>query len=183
MGLSVGRMLVLGLCCLAFGGVAAIRVPLAVQEFSGIARVAEPIRSGVPIPKSEQLLSTANLRLLAPGGAIGFADTLLGVRSQATLQVVNATPGSLTVGDVTLGATSDFQVAAGAVPMVLAAGEAREILITFAPTRSGSLAATLKIALPGLPRDTGHALIQRAHETCPYSKMSRGNIDVSLELL
>lgn len=45
------------------------------------------------------------------------------------------------------------------------------------------LAATLKVALPGLPRDTGHALIQRAHETCPYSKMTRGNIDVTLELV
>ena len=45
------------------------------------------------------------------------------------------------------------------------------------------LAATLRISLPGLPRDTGHALIQRAHETCPYSKMSRGNIEVGLELL
>jgi len=45
------------------------------------------------------------------------------------------------------------------------------------------LSARLRVSLPGLPRDTAYELIKRAHETCPYSKMSRGNINVGLELV
>lgn len=45
------------------------------------------------------------------------------------------------------------------------------------------LSARLRVSLPGLPRDTAYELMKRAHETCPYSKMSRGNINVGLELV
>ena len=45
-----------------------------------------------------------------------------------------------------------------------------------------SLSARLRVSLPGLPRDTAYELVKRAHATCPYSKMTRGNIDVGLEL-
>ena len=45
------------------------------------------------------------------------------------------------------------------------------------------LSAQLRVSLPGLPRDTAYELIKRAHHTCPYSKMTRGNINVGLELL
>lgn len=44
------------------------------------------------------------------------------------------------------------------------------------------LQARLRISLPGLPREQGQALIEAAHQLCPYSRMSRGNIDVSITL-
>ena len=44
------------------------------------------------------------------------------------------------------------------------------------------LQARLRISLPGLPREQGQALIEAAHQLCPYSRMSRGNIDVTLAL-
>ncbi|MFZ6779880.1 organic hydroperoxide resistance protein [Undibacterium sp. Ji83W] len=44
------------------------------------------------------------------------------------------------------------------------------------------LQARLKVSLPGLPNDVGQELIAAAHQICPYSKMSRGNIDVSVTL-
>jgi len=44
------------------------------------------------------------------------------------------------------------------------------------------LQARLSVSLPGLPRDVAQRLIESAHQICPYSKMSRGNIDVSLSL-
>ncbi|MFE1247338.1 organic hydroperoxide resistance protein [Streptomyces sp. NPDC058741] len=34
--------------------------------------------------------------------------------------------------------------------------------------------------LPGLDRDTARSLIETAHEGCPYSKATRGNITVTL---
>jgi Ohr subfamily peroxiredoxin len=46
-----------------------------------------------------------------------------------------------------------------------------------------ALQARLNISLPGLPRDVAQKLIEAAHQTCPYSKLSRGNINVALNLV
>lgn len=44
------------------------------------------------------------------------------------------------------------------------------------------LAARLTVSLPGIEPDLACALIEEAHQTCPYSKATRGNIDVELAL-
>jgi Ohr subfamily peroxiredoxin len=44
------------------------------------------------------------------------------------------------------------------------------------------LQARLTVSLPGVPRDVAAGLVEAAHQRCPYSKMSRGNIDVSIAL-
>jgi len=44
------------------------------------------------------------------------------------------------------------------------------------------LAARLNVRLPGLDRPTAQSLLETAHQICPYSKATRGNIDVALEL-
>ena len=44
------------------------------------------------------------------------------------------------------------------------------------------LRARLTVELPGLPRDTAQALADAAHQLCPYSKATRGNIDVSIRV-
>ena len=46
-----------------------------------------------------------------------------------------------------------------------------------------SLSARLGVNIPGLPRDVAQALIDDAHKICPYSKATRGNIDVSIMVL
>lgn len=45
------------------------------------------------------------------------------------------------------------------------------------------LSARLNISLPGIDRDIAQALIGEAHETCFYSKATRGNIDVAIKLV
>lgn len=40
----------------------------------------------------------------------------------------------------------------------------------------------LSISLPGMAREEAQALIDAAHQVCPYSNATRGNIDVVLEL-
>jgi len=45
------------------------------------------------------------------------------------------------------------------------------------------LQARLNISLPGLERDLAETIVKAAHETCPYSKATRGNIDVTLTLV
>lgn len=45
------------------------------------------------------------------------------------------------------------------------------------------LRARLNVSLPGVDRDVALRLIDSAHQTCPYSKAVRGNIDVVLNLV
>ena len=45
------------------------------------------------------------------------------------------------------------------------------------------LRARLNISLPGLKRDAAQALADAAHEACPYSKATRGNIDVVITVV
>lgn len=45
------------------------------------------------------------------------------------------------------------------------------------------LAARLNVSLPGVPRETAQALIDSAHEICPYSRAIRGNVDVTTTLV
>jgi Ohr subfamily peroxiredoxin len=45
------------------------------------------------------------------------------------------------------------------------------------------LQARLNVVLPGLDRDIARELIDAAHQTCPYSKATRGNIEVTITLV
>lgn len=45
------------------------------------------------------------------------------------------------------------------------------------------LQARLNVSLPGLEREVALALTDAAHQTCPYSKATRGNIDVVINLV
>jgi len=44
------------------------------------------------------------------------------------------------------------------------------------------LQAHLNVSVPGLERDVAQALVDAAHQICPYSKATRGNIEVSVTL-
>ena len=45
------------------------------------------------------------------------------------------------------------------------------------------LAARLNVSVPGLDREVAQALVHAAHEICPYSKATRGNIAVETNLV
>lgn len=45
------------------------------------------------------------------------------------------------------------------------------------------LRARLNVSIPGIDRDVAIELIHAAHEICPYSKATRGNIDVETNLV
>lgn len=44
------------------------------------------------------------------------------------------------------------------------------------------LAVELVVALPGVERETAEKLVDAAHQVCPYSNATRGNIDVVLRV-
>ena len=45
------------------------------------------------------------------------------------------------------------------------------------------LAARLNVNLPGLDREIARSLVETAHQVCPYSRATRGNIDVTINLV
>ena len=45
------------------------------------------------------------------------------------------------------------------------------------------LDVALKVELPGLERAEAEALVAKAHEVCPYSNATRGNVDVKLSVV
>ena len=45
------------------------------------------------------------------------------------------------------------------------------------------LQARLNVSLPGLEHEVAKALTDAAHQTCPYSKAIRGNVDVVIRVI
>jgi len=45
------------------------------------------------------------------------------------------------------------------------------------------LQARLNVSMPGVDRQVAQSILDSAHQTCPYSKATRGNIDVAINLI
>jgi Ohr subfamily peroxiredoxin len=45
------------------------------------------------------------------------------------------------------------------------------------------LQARLNVSLPGLDHETAQALAEAAHQTCPYSRATRGNVNVQISII
>jgi lipoyl-dependent peroxiredoxin len=74
--------------------------------------------------------------------------------------------------------------AAGAKGLSLPADAAVDAEVDLCNTDGAfTLQARLNVSLPGMAPETARALLETAHQTCPYSKMSRGNIAVEINLV
>ena len=138
-----------------------------------------------------QVLYTANAT--ATGGRDGRA-----VSSDAQLDVKLTTPKEL--GGAGGAGTNPEQLFAagysacfiGAMKFVAAAAKKAlppdvsvNGLVGIGPNGKGGfgITVTLNISLPGMERADAEALIHQAHEVCPYSNATRGNVDVTLNLI
>ena len=75
-------------------------------------------------------------------------------------------------------------LAAGALKVQLPAQTAVDAEVDLMNNETGYfLQARLHVSLPGLERATAQAIVDAAHQTCPYSKLSRGNMDVEIKLV
>jgi Ohr subfamily peroxiredoxin len=56
--------------------------------------------------------------------------------------------------------------------------------VDLGPTSNGfGLAVRLNVSLPGMDRAAAQAVVDAAHQICPYSNATRGNIDVAIKLV
>jgi Ohr subfamily peroxiredoxin len=75
-------------------------------------------------------------------------------------------------------------LAAGQMKVKLPADLSVDAEVDLGTNDSGYLLqARLNVSLPGLERAIAQALVDAAHQTCPYSKLTRGNINVELNLI
>jgi Ohr subfamily peroxiredoxin len=58
-----------------------------------------------------------------------------------------------------------------------------EVDLHLAGSDNYSLSARLNVGLPGVERDMAEQLVKDAEQLCPYSKATRGNIDVAIKLV
>ncbi|MBR7793305.1 organic hydroperoxide resistance protein [Undibacterium sp. FT147W] len=57
--------------------------------------------------------------------------------------------------------------------------------VSIGPNGKGGfgIQVALNISLPGMDRQVAEELVNKAHEVCPYSNATRGNIEVTLTIL
>jgi Ohr subfamily peroxiredoxin len=77
-----------------------------------------------------------------------------------------------------------MKLVAGQMKVVFPAELAIDAEVDLGPTGDAyGLAARLKVSLPGVDREVARRLVEAAHRACPYSRATRGNIDVAINLV
>lgn len=95
-----------------------------------------------------------------PGGAGTNPEQLFAVGYAACFE-----------GAITAAAGEEFDVSGVSIASAVEIGKTSDGL---------GLRVTLDVTLPGLDTDVAGKLVGKAHTICPYSKATRGNIDVTL---
>jgi Ohr subfamily peroxiredoxin len=76
---------------------------------------------------------------------------------------------------------SALKFVAGKSKVALPAASRIDAAVGIGPIATGfALQARLEISIPGLPREQVQQLVEQAHQVCPYSNATRGNIEVTL---
>lgn len=143
-------------------------------------------RKGKTMTTLDKVLYTAKTRT-SSGGRNGTA-----VSSDGRLDIALSSPGTAGKGTnpeqlFAAGWSACFigamGKAAGDLAIVLPSDLTVDAEVDLGTNAGGyGLQARLTVNLPGIERERAQQLVDMAHQTCPYSKMSRGNIDVTLIL-
>ena len=138
--------------------------------------------------KLEKILYTAHTH--TTGGRDGA-----GKSSDGALDVTLSPPGSGKPGTnpeqlFGVGYSACFmgamQIVGAAQKIRLPADTAVDASVSLGRTENDTvygLAVTLSVSLPGLDRAQAQRLVDGAHQACPYSHATRGNIDVTIRLV
>ena len=140
------------------------------------------------VRKLEKVLYTAQTR--TTGGRDGA-----GRSSDGALDVTLSPPGSGKPGTnpeqlFGVGYSACFmgamQIVGAAQKIRLPADTAVDASVSLGRTENDTaygLAVALSVSLPGLDRAQAQRLVDGAHQACPYSHATRGNIDVTIRLV
>lgn len=139
----------------------------------------------VPQLKKVQYTAKAHTTGGRDGGASRTDDGRLDIKL-----TFPGTPGTGTNPEQLLAAgwsacfLTNIKIAAGKMKAKVALDSAVDAEVDLCSTDDGFvLQARLNVSLPGLDLDVAQSLIDIAHRNCPYSKATRNNIDVQIELV
>jgi osmotically inducible protein OsmC len=77
-----------------------------------------------------------------------------------------------------------MKVVAGKMKVALPAETSIAADVSIGPIPAGfGIQVALNISIPGLERATAEQLVEAAHQVCPYSNATRGNVDVALNIV
>lgn len=77
-----------------------------------------------------------------------------------------------------------MKAVAGKMKVTLPADLAIDAEVDLGPIPNAyGIAARLNVSLPGMDRAQAQAVLDAAHQVCPYSNATRGNIDVTITLV
>lgn len=77
-----------------------------------------------------------------------------------------------------------IKAVAGKMKLTVPADVAIDAEVDLGPIPTGyGIAARLNVSLPGMDRAAAQQLVDAAHQVCPYSNATRGNIDVQIRLV
>lgn len=134
----------------------------------------------------EKIVYTA--RATVTGGRKGHARSEDGILDLAlTAPKETGGPGTGTNPEqlFAVGFGACFQGALGVVSKkagVDASGSTLDIAIGFGPEGdSFGITADISVSIPGVDDAKAQELVEAAHEVCPYSKATRGNINVTVK--
>jgi Ohr subfamily peroxiredoxin len=136
--------------------------------------------------KVEKVLYTAKAHTTGGrDGASRTSDGRLDVKLSSPGGVGNGTnPEQLFAAGWSACFMSAIGLAASQRKVALPADRAIDAEVDLGTNAGGYLLrARLNVSLPGLDREVARALVDAAHQLCPYSKATRGNIDVTLNLV
>ncbi len=92
-------------------------------------------------------------------------------------------PGQLFAAGWSACFLSAIKLVAGKKRVTLSDGLAVNAEVDLGTTNGAyGLAARLLVSLPGIDSETAQGLVEAAHQVCPYSNATRGNIDVTIGL-
>ncbi len=79
---------------------------------------------------------------------------------------------------------SALKLVSGALKTPIPADSRIDAAVGVGPNDKGGFGITVKLVVntPGMDLATAQAAVARAHEVCPYSNATRGNIDVDLSV-
>ncbi|QEM05073.1 organic hydroperoxide resistance protein [Mucilaginibacter rubeus] len=155
-----------------------------IQE-SGISKI--KVINAISANKIDKVLYTGKVR------TVGGRDGGSSISTDGQLDIKHSTPGTPKPGTnpeqlFAAGWSACFEGAIGIaaakkrieLPAELAIDAEVDLGIT---TGAYFLQARLNVNLPGLDVEVAKALIEEAHQTCPYSKLTYGNINVEINLV
>ena len=135
----------------------------------------------------EKVLYTAKAHTTGgrEGGASRTSDGRLDVKLTAPGAPGNGTnPEQLFAAGWSACFLGAMAVAAGKLKVALPADRAVDAEVDLGMTDGGYLlGARLNVSLPGIDREVARQIVDAAHQICPYSNATRGNIDVGLSLV